>query len=90
MCIRDRTDTEPPSEDVGARAAVPTTESIKKDLRYSKIMIMTDQDVDGSHIKGLIFNWLDAQWPELLHNSFITSMITPIIKAKKKSQEVSF
>jgi DNA topoisomerase-2 len=66
-----------------------TAETIKS-LRYGKVMIMTDQDVDGSHIKGLFMNWLDAQWPELLQLGFITAMLTPIIKVKKGSTEIPF
>ncbi len=54
-----------------------------KSLRYGKIMIMTDQDHDGSHIKGLVMNVFHTLWPSLLNLGFITSMITPIIKATK-------
>jgi DNA topoisomerase-2 len=36
------------------------------ELRYGSVMIMTDQDVDGSHIKGLIINFFDHYWPNLL------------------------
>lgn len=36
------------------------------DLRYGKLMIMADQDHDGSHIKGLIINFLHHFWPSLL------------------------
>jgi len=51
-------------------------------LRYGSIMIMTDQDHDGSHIKGLIFNIFQSMWHELYEISgFLTSMLTPIIKA---------
>ena len=35
-------------------------------LRYGKLMIMTDQDHDGSHIKGLIINFIHHFWPSLL------------------------
>tara|TARA_Y100000389_G_scaffold161729_1_gene164267 strand:+ start:7847 stop:11287 length:3441 start_codon:yes stop_codon:yes gene_type:complete len=60
-------------------------------LRYGHIMIMTDQDYDGSHIKGLIINWFDTFWPELLKiEGFIQCMQTPIIKAFNKSQEKLF
>ena len=54
------------------------------ELRYGGIMIMTDQDVDGSHIKGLIINLIGHYWPDLLqHYGFVTEFITPIVKAKK-------
>ena len=59
-------------------------------LRYGKIMIMTDQDHDGSHIKGLVMNLFDHMWPSLLDIGFVCSMVTPIIKVKKKKAEKSF
>ena len=34
-------------------------------LRYGSVMIMADQDVDGSHIKGLFINFIQNYWPSL-------------------------
>ena len=59
-------------------------------LRYGQIMIMTDQDHDGSHIKGLMMNIFDSMWPELTKMGFITSMVTPIVKAFKGKEEKVF
>lgn len=59
-------------------------------LRYGKIMIMTDQDVDGTHIKGLIMNVFHSHWLSLLQMGFVTSLITPIIKVTKGKKEKSF
>ena len=60
------------------------------ELRYGRLMIMTDADIDGSHIKGLILNMIHYFWPSLLELGFIVSMVTPIIKASKGSQSKSF
>jgi DNA topoisomerase-2 len=54
-----------------------------KELRYGTLEILTDADHDGSHIKGLVINFIHHFWPELIHLGFIKSMITPIIKATK-------
>ena len=55
-----------------------------KDLRYGSIMIMTDQDLDGSHIRGLLINLFHELWHELIAiPGFITYMATPIVKAHR-------
>uniref|UniRef100_A0A3P9BTL4 DNA topoisomerase 2 n=1 Tax=Maylandia zebra TaxID=106582 RepID=A0A3P9BTL4_9CICH len=61
-----------------------------KSLRYGKIMIMTDQDQDGSHIKGLLINFIHHNWPSLLRHNFLEEFITPIIKASFKKNQLSF
>jgi len=59
-------------------------------LRYGRMMIMTDQDQDGSHIKGLIINFIHHNWPELLRLPFCEQFITPIVKATKGNNSISF
>jgi len=62
-----------------------------KGLRYGSIMIMTDQDHDGSHIKGLIINLIHAWWPSLLKMpGFLKEFFTPIVKSTKGKQVLSF
>ena len=53
-------------------------------------MIMTDQDHDGSHIKGLLLNLIHSEPPELLKLNYINCMVTPIIKASKNKEIKSF
>ena len=64
---------------------------VTKDLRYGKVLILTDADVDGSHIKGLLINLFSVFWPELLEiPGFLMSLATPIIKAKKQKNVQEF
>jgi DNA topoisomerase-2 len=62
-----------------------------KSLRYGHVMLMTDQDHDGSHIKGLLVNLFHTYWPSLLKlPGFLTQFITPIVKCSKNRDVVSF
>ena len=66
-------------------------EEVHKQLRYGKVLFMTDQDLDGSHIKGLGINLFQSEWPTLFNiPGFIGFMNTPILKAKKGSTELNF
>ena len=72
-----------------------STLSERAELRYGHVMLMTDQDTDGSHIKGLIMNFFRYFWPNLLKppvdqpqsESFLSSFITPLLKVKSKGKE---
>ncbi|VDM37556.1 unnamed protein product [Toxocara canis] len=61
-----------------------------KTLRYGKVMVMADQDQDGSHIKGLVINFIHYNWPALIRRNFVEEFITPIVKATKGKEELSF
>jgi DNA topoisomerase-2 len=68
-----------------------TIDEVHKTLRYSKVVFMTDQDLDGSHIKGLCINLFQNEWASLTHiPGFIGFMNTPILKAKKGPLELKF
>jgi DNA topoisomerase-2 len=68
-----------------------TPDDVKYRLRYGKVLFMTDQDLDGSHIKGLGINMFQSEWASLTEiPGFIGFMNTPILKAKKGAQEKVF
>jgi len=59
-------------------------------LRYGSIMLMTDQDYDGSHIKGLLINLVHHWWPSLVQmNGFLKEFVTPIVKVWKEGKKDS-
>ena len=62
-----------------------------KGLRYGSVMIMADQDFDGSHIKGLFLNLLEHWFPNLLKlPGFVREFITPIVKVSRGDVKKSF
>lgn len=57
----------------------------RSELRYGKLMLMTDQDSDGHHIKGLIINFLHHFWPSLVENDgFLSFFRTPVVRIRSK------
>ena len=74
-----------------SRKVVYTADNIKT-LRYGHLMIMADQDHDGSHIKGLIINLIHWYNPSLLSvPGFLQEFITPIVKCTKgKKSEIFY
>jgi DNA topoisomerase II len=63
-----------------------------KNLKYGKVMLLTDSDVDGIHISGLIMNVFHYLFPTLLERepSFLTAMQTPIVRVFLKSSQLIF
>lgn len=60
------------------------------ELRYSGLIILTDQDHAGFHIRGLILNIFHVFWPELLALGFAYTVMTPIVKVSKKDTIIPF
>jgi len=68
-----------------------TLADVQSKLRYGKLLFMTDQDLDGSHIKGLGINMIDSEWKSLIDvPEFIGYMNTPILKATKGKEIKEF
>jgi DNA topoisomerase II len=59
-------------------------------LRYGRILIMSDQDVDGFHIRGLLMNLFHTEWPGLMRIGFLCSLMTPLVKMTRGQEVLSF
>jgi DNA topoisomerase-2 len=68
-----------------------TPADVASNLRYGKVLFLTDQDADGSHIKGLCVNLFQTEWGSLIRiPGFIGFMNTPILKARRGANELLF
>jgi len=54
-------------------------------LRYGGLIILSDQDLDGTHIRALIINMFAVLWPSLVDIGFVHTINTPIVRATKGS-----
>jgi DNA gyrase/topoisomerase IV subunit B len=63
-----------------------------KQLNYGKVILMTDADVDGLHIEGLVMNFFHSLFPSLMEREepYIIALKTPIVRVFKKSKDILF
>lgn len=79
---------------MGLQSNINYTKETIGNLRYGSIMLMMDADVDGSHIKGLVMNFLNYMYPSLMRiDDFLKVLVTPVVKATtsgKNGEVISF
>ncbi len=68
------------------------TPQTTRDLRYDRVIMLTDQDVDGAHIAGLIINALMVLIPDIFKNepTFVQRFATPLVRATAKTEYREF
>lgn len=64
--------------------------SFPYELRYNRLIISTDQDLDGYHLCGLIINMFNELWPSLIKQNFLFKLQTPIVRVTQRKQEIDF
>ncbi|QDJ96367.1 DNA topoisomerase II large subunit [Xanthomonas phage Xoo-sp13] len=60
------------------------------DLRYSSMIISTDQDLDGFHLASLLYNMFVELWPGLVKQGFLFKLQTPIVRVTQGKKEIEF
>lgn len=60
------------------------------ELRYHELVVSTDQDLDGFHLCGLLFNMFHELWPSLLKQGFLFKLQTPIVRVTQNKKEIEF
>jgi DNA gyrase subunit B len=62
----------------------------KEDLRYGKIIIMSDADVDGAHIKNLFYTFIWNFCPQLIEDGYIYAGVPPLYKITESKDKYKY